>query len=336
MKSMFAACLLLASSLAGAQTTSYAGSFLEIPVGAKGLGMGDAFVSLADDGTAFHYNPAGTALIDSKVLSMMYSSQYGSLFAPLSDFFFIGYSQKIQDLNLSLDWVRLSVGGIPREPDLTNLNPTQREYQVRNFSNNGFFSSADDAFYLNISRMYRFNIDVGWSVLSLPVEFPLGISFKLIHRSLDGRTASGIGLDAGLMVRFPVGVYGAKKESGLFSFGLNLRDVTNTRIAWDTRRSETIPASVVWGGSYNAPVRLIDGDIMIALARDARYGDYMMGVQYVYRKLLSVRAGSNSSIFTAGAGIELNAMHVDYAFMSQDLGNVNRVSASFYLDRIFK
>jgi len=83
--------------------------------------MGDAYVSLADDGTAFHYNPAGSALSDSKLLSLMYSSQYGSLFSPLSSFFFVGYTQRLEDASMSLNWVRLSVSDIPLGPDLTNL-----------------------------------------------------------------------------------------------------------------------------------------------------------------------------------------------------------------------
>ena len=209
--------VLLLSCVAFGQTTKYAGSFLEIPVGAEALGMGDAHVSLADDGTAFHYNPAGTAFIDTKILSMMYSSQYGSLFSPLSNFFFIGYAQQLQDLSVSVNWVRLSVDNIPSQPDLTVYDsPAQRELLVKTSSPNGYFTSADDAVYLNISRMFRFDLDLGWSLFKIPVQLPIGINFKLVHRLLDGRAASGIGLDGGMMIRFPLGAFDNKKklESG--------------------------------------------------------------------------------------------------------------------------
>lgn len=329
--------LLLFSSLALGQTTSYVNSFLEIPVGAEGLGMGDAFVSLANDGTAFHYNPAGTALINTKILSMMYSSQYGSLTAPLANFFFLGYAQKLQDLNISIDWVRLSVDNIPAEPDLTiYTSPAEREYLVKTGQGNGFFSSADDAFFLNVSKMYKFNIDLGWSLAPIPIELPVGINFKLIHRMLDGRAASGVGIDGGLMVRFPLGAFFEKGKFGTFSFGMNVRDITDTRVAWDTQTTEIVPRSTLWGFSYDAPVKLFDGDVIIAYNRDARYGDNLFGAEYVYQNLLSVRVGSDATNLTAGAGIDLGFMHVDYAFLMQDLGNVNRVSASFYLDKIFK
>lgn len=335
MRKVFAIILAL-SSVSFAQS-KYVGSFLEIPVGAQALGMGDAFVSLADDGTAFHYNPAGTALIDTKILSMMYSSQYGSLFSPLSNFFFLGYAQKLQDLNVSINWVRLSVDNIPSEPDLTVYDsPAQRELLVKSGQGYGSFSSADDAIYLNISRMFAFNIDFGWSLFKIPIQLPVGINFKIIHRSLDGRVASGVGLDGGFMLRLPIGEVTAKENPGMFSFGMNIRDVTNTRIAWDTQTNEIIPRSLVWGASYDAPINIISGDLVITINRDTRYGDFLVGGEYVYKNLLALRVGSDASNITAGAGINLNFMHVDYAFLAQDLGNVNRVSASFYLDKIFR
>lgn len=329
--------VLLLSCVAFGQTTKYAGSFLEIPVGAEALGMGDAHVSLADDGTAFHYNPAGTAFIDTKILSMMYSSQYGSLFSPLSNFFFIGYAQQLQDLSVSVNWVRLSVDNIPSQPDLTVYDsPAQRELLVKTSSPNGYFTSADDAVYLNISRMFRFDLDLGWSLFKIPVQLPIGINFKLVHRLLDGRAASGIGLDGGMMIRFPLGAFDNKKKTGTFSFGMNFRDVTNTRIAWDTQRNEIIAPSLVWGISYHAPVTILRGDVEMAFDRDSRYGEYLIGAEYVYEKLLSVRMGTDASELTAGVGLLLNFMRVDYAFLAQDLGNVNRVGVSIYLDRPFK
>ena len=44
-----------------AQENKYAGSFLELGVGARAMGMGGAFVSIADDGSAFYWNPAGVS-----------------------------------------------------------------------------------------------------------------------------------------------------------------------------------------------------------------------------------------------------------------------------------
>lgn len=329
--------VLFSATLAFAQGTKYAGSYLEIPVGARAPGLGDAFVSLADDGSAFHYNPSGSALVNEKLLTLMYSSQYGSLVSPLSDFYFIGYTQPIQDLSVSVDWVRLSVDNIPFQPDLTVYDsPAQRELLVKSGTNSGTFGSADDAFYLNISKLYTFNVDLGWLFFKIPIQLPVGLNFKIIHRSLNDRVASGFGLDGGFMLRFPVGPIIHKKSIGSFSFGMNIRDATDTRIAWDTQRTEVVPRSLVWGGSLQVPVQPLAGDVVIALNRDSKYGDFLIGGEYVYKRMLSVRAGSDATNLTAGVGIDLDFLHVDYAFLSQGLGNVNRVSVSFYPDRIFK
>lgn len=59
---------------------SYAGTsaYLDIGMGARALAMGGAFVAVADDATALHYNPAGLADVASWELSSFYSTQYGA------------------------------------------------------------------------------------------------------------------------------------------------------------------------------------------------------------------------------------------------------------------
>ncbi|MBU0567282.1 hypothetical protein KJ693_09645 [bacterium] len=47
-------------------------SFLKIGVGARALGMGGAFVGLADDASALYWNPAGTSQLNQKELFFAY------------------------------------------------------------------------------------------------------------------------------------------------------------------------------------------------------------------------------------------------------------------------
>src|SRR4029077_18132794 len=62
-----------------ARATPYAGEFLRIGVGARALGMGSAFVGLADDGTAAYWNPAGLATLSEHQLTAMHAGQLGSI-----------------------------------------------------------------------------------------------------------------------------------------------------------------------------------------------------------------------------------------------------------------
>ena len=58
--------------------------FLKIGVGAKAMGMGGAFVSLADDGTAPYWNPAGLGLEENQEKRQV--AFMGAFFGSFGDF----------------------------------------------------------------------------------------------------------------------------------------------------------------------------------------------------------------------------------------------------------
>jgi hypothetical protein len=66
MRVILAAVLLVAPAAARAAETA---SFLDIGVGARGIGMGGAFTALADDSTAVYWNPAGLARLEKREVS---------------------------------------------------------------------------------------------------------------------------------------------------------------------------------------------------------------------------------------------------------------------------
>src|SRR5213083_1097212 len=75
-----AAGALLALSLAApASATKYAGEFLKIQVGARALGMGGAFVAVADDATAPYWNPAGLVYLPYREVLPQHSEKFGGL-----------------------------------------------------------------------------------------------------------------------------------------------------------------------------------------------------------------------------------------------------------------
>src|SRR5712691_2985046 len=62
-----------------AGATKYAAEFLKIPVGARAVGMGGAFVSVADDATSPFWNPAGMVYLPYKEAFLQHAEQFGSL-----------------------------------------------------------------------------------------------------------------------------------------------------------------------------------------------------------------------------------------------------------------
>jgi hypothetical protein len=75
------------------QSSNCYASFLDIGMGPRALGMGNAFTGLANDGYASYYNPAGLAQIQGQEISMSYASLYGGLdyLSDLGDGF-LGYA----------------------------------------------------------------------------------------------------------------------------------------------------------------------------------------------------------------------------------------------------
>src|SRR5437868_3371331 len=57
----------------------YAGEFLAIGVGGRPLGMGGAYVSLANDVTAGYWNPGALAGINYPQFSLMHDERFGNL-----------------------------------------------------------------------------------------------------------------------------------------------------------------------------------------------------------------------------------------------------------------
>ena len=64
---------------APASATKYAGAFMEDGGGARALGMGSAFVAVADDASAAFFNPAGIVDAQRVELMLMHSERFGDL-----------------------------------------------------------------------------------------------------------------------------------------------------------------------------------------------------------------------------------------------------------------
>lgn len=329
---------LLIFSFAYSDNSKYASEFLRIPVGARSLGMGGAFIALANDGSSFYYNPAGVAISGSGILSFMYSSQFGGITDPLASFFHLGYIQNVQGLGLAINWVRLSIDNIPLTPDFTKVEtPIDREKLVKSYTGENFFSDIEDAFYFSFSREFKFNINFGWSLYKVPVSLPIGINFKLINQKIGGERATGFGFDVGVMFRFSMDDFLQKERMGDVSISLALKDVGKTKISWSTRREHIVASTIMFGIAYTLPISFLAGKLTVAYGSQNSYlTDKMYGIEYGYKDLVFVRFGRNIENFTIGAGIKIDFLIVDYAFLSHELGAVHRLSGSLIIDKIFK
>ncbi len=332
-RSVPTACLALLLALLApgtARATGYAGEFLRIGVGARALGMGSAFVGLADDGTASYWNPAGLATLTERQVTAMHAEQFGSIvqYDFLSYVMPVGAAGKPRQA-ISVSLVRLGVDNIP----------DTRGLQIIDQNGNGKFDYPEDLLVVDESR-FVFDSDNDAAVLfsyarDIRPGLSLGGNFKYLRQWLgDSLRSNGFGLDLGLL-------YVGRSVS----MGAMLRDATTTRILWNTGTGEFIAPSLRLGAAKTRGFRdrrhVLTGalDVQVGfsderLSSQAHLGavtfEFHPGLEYWYDRRLALRVGFEAQNFTAGAGLRYHKLGLDYAFLDhRDLDASHRVSGSY-------
>jgi len=295
--------------------------------------MGGAFCSVADDGTAFYWNPAGLAFIKKPQLSGMYGPQFGSFKNPLGNYHFIGYVYPLpRNAVLAVNWIRLSVDEIPIYSELQGDSYWDRLHDISlrpSGEPEGFIADKEDAVYFSFALMNRWDVDLGWSYHRVVVEVPFGVNLKWIRQSLGDGEASGLGLDVGTMIRFHLDRFFEIEKLGILSWGFHLQDVTRTKLSWNTRHQDSVPVNGKWGVSYRQPVSGRRGYLCLSYDRDSRWdGRNHWGLEYSGFQIFGMRVGFDQGEFTAGVGLRFWIFRVDYAFLSHELDSLHRMSCS--------
>jgi hypothetical protein len=321
----------------------YAGAFLEIPVGSRALAMGGAYTAIANDESAFHWNPGGVSLVDHKLAGFMYSAEYGTPGSSLATFYQIGFTYPMKDFTLAANWERFSIGDLVHTPDLTNVTVTDQRAELVRESYAGaadYFSDNEDAIVLSVARDNHFTLDWGWLYYKQKIEVPIGVNFKIIHQGIGSfGSASGIGVDAGIMLRFSVADFLLLPYLGNISLGTSITDIGGTHLSWSTQRTQIIPMHVNGGLAYTQPVPLlntvatISSDFLLGEAEKPRFG-----VDFLYADKVSLRAGLDRGFFATGAGFNWQKkVDVNYSLSINDaLGPEHRLSFSVDIDNVLK
>ena len=308
----------------------YAGEFLSIGVGGRPLGMGGAFVAIANDVTAGYYNPAGLAKLNYPQIALMHDERYGNLVNYNYAAVALPYGK---DYTFGLSIMRLGVDGIPdtrkalydaNGDGILDINTDRLNYDLITE-----FSNQDWAFYLTGAKR-------------VTDDLYLGANVKILSRSIAEYSAFGIGFD--------IGAYYSPMEN--LMLGANVQDVTTTFVAWSTGRNELITPTAKVGAAYQ--LEFFGGRILPAVDLDIRFEnrryasqfnigpisfDPHFGMEYSYKNLFAIRAGYNDvKQFTFGAGVKLPKLNIDYSFarfnMSADdrLPDTHRISLMLTLE----
>ena len=330
---LLGAFLLAAVPQMSAQTTigKYAGEFLAIGVGGRALGMGGAYVAVANDVTSGYYNPAGLIHLNYPQVELMHEERFGSLvnydYAAVA----IPYGT---DMSFGLSIMRLGIDGIPDTRNALVDANGDGQLNIKDdrldYSKITEFSNQDWAIYFSFAKKHS-------------EKFTYGASVKIIRRVLAEYGATGIGFDVGAQYRM---------TDNLF-LGANIQDVTTTLVAWSTGRNELISPTSKVGAAYR--FEFLGGTFLPAIDMDIRYEgrkysanynlgpisfDMHYGLEYNFKNIFMVRAGYNDvRQFTIGAGVKLPKLNIDYSFAKfsgssdETLGDTHRISLTLTLEQ---
>ncbi|MGA9120646.1 MAG: PorV/PorQ family protein [Bacteroidota bacterium] len=260
-----------------------AGTFLEIPVGARGISLGGAFVSLTNDATSLYWNASGIARLAKNEALVSHTNwiagtslDFAGLALPLGSFGTLGFS--FTQLSMADMMVRT-----------VELPEGTGEY----------FSASDLAIGVSYARV-------------LSDRFSIGFTAKYIQESIWHEVAYAMAVDIGTTFRTDL-FGGMTIGASLSNFGTSMklagRDARQF-IRLDPTKQGTngqIPADVEFD-SWDLPLLFQIGvsatpvkseDFALSVAVDALHpSDYVetvnAGAELAYRNFLFIRGGYSS------------------------------------------
>jgi hypothetical protein len=307
------------------KTGTTAASFLEIPVGAKAIGMGGAFVSVANDASSLFWNPAGIASIEKYEVILSHTEwiaetnyDYAGLVIPLGSLGNVGLSFT----SFTMDDMKVRT---VEKPDGTG------EY----------FSAGDIAIGISYSR-------------NLSDRFSIGLTGKYIQQTIWHMSASAFALDAG--TEFRTDLFGGMViGASIYNFGTSMqmtgRDTRYYISVDDTKMgtNDQIPANVETD-SWDLPLtfqigvstNVINNDnIRLMVAADAihpnnEYESMNFGIEAALINCFFLRAGYQNAFMkeaegglSFGVGVDSKLIlsnaffKFDYAF--RDFGRLQNI-----------
>jgi hypothetical protein len=317
-----------------AHATKYAGEFLKVPVGARAIGMGAAFVGVSDDATAPYWNPAGLIYLPYKEVLPQHSEQFGSLINHdyLGAVFPLGGARGHQQA-LGIGLIRLAVDDIPVTPrpgalrpgiDFYDYGPDNDPATADPGNQDGVWEPGERLLDLDLYQASSSDMALLLSYgKQRGTHLGFGGSFKFVRQSIPDTipgqhvTSFGAGIDAG-MVYMP---------TDAVTLAAVARDLTTTYLSWSNGTREVVVPTVDTGAAFHFfPAdrhsltwaldlgwgfegRKLDSEFKIGNVT----GDVRTGLEYWYRNVFALRSGVNGKDLNFGAGLRYKHVGIDYA-----------------------
>jgi tetratricopeptide (TPR) repeat protein len=267
--------------------------FEDLGVGARPMGMGNAYTALADDVNAIYYNPAGLAQVD----ECQFTSGYGKLYWGLDDGSnlgsgFVGYAHPLYHWGtLGAGWLNLGLQGLYQENSfIFSYGNSLKKRLLAGF---------------NLKLLYKKYGKNPYTENAL-IDGGPGVSGERDPVFSEGYSKTGFSSDLGLLYRF-------NRE---YSLGLALTDINQPHMDLKDNKSR-VPIGVRSGFLYNSDF------LTFAFDTTFRNGDVNVysGVEkWFLKRTFGARAGlgvgsRSFSNLALGASYTKYLFQLDYAFI---------------------
>ncbi|MCM2304598.1 MAG: PorV/PorQ family protein [Elusimicrobia bacterium] len=285
-----AALLVLSTQAAWAAETA---SFLNIGVGARGLGMGGAYTALADDANAIYWNPAGLAKLDKREFTASHAEMFES-----TRLDFLAYAHPTAQGTFAAAATYLSQGKIDGRDSL------------------GRQTAGFDASDAAISAGYARKLEIA----------EVGATFKYIRSHIGSTEAQAIAADVGAKRELGRIVLGAAMRN--LGPGLKFQDQRN-----DLPLRLALGSAYKFDGGHIAAAELINGprgagtDAAFGGEYQAVKNFYLRA-GYTTQTAIAGGSGFDAARgLTMGLGFRNGKWNLDYAVLpSGELGRSHRFS----------
>lgn len=291
--------LALVATLAGEAEAQRPGLVtLELPVGSRAVGMGSAFVSVVDDATAMHWNPAGLSRLGVADRHFEILFQHNEWIADFRQEY-IGGATRIGNHALGGSFTGVYISDIDGRDEFAQPTLTFGAYDIA------------------VTGSYAY---------TLTDRVSLGGSIKYIVSNIDDLTRFAFAGDVGAQVEV---VPDLRVGGTVSNLGRGLVFL---------RERDDLPTAVQVGGSYRIPRYVGPGNVMFAVdVRKSRGDDahVLFGGEYDYAGVAQVRLGYRSGYddkgINFGAGAVVAGWTLGYAAVpfNSPLGTTHYLSFSF-------
>ncbi len=297
LQSVLSAFILTAAATAMAQGAAGTGlAFLKLGVGARAVGLGEAYVSVTDDASATYWNPAGLALLGTSQLLLAHTEWLQSVTHD-----YIGFAAPGFGGGWGLSVVSAGVGDLQ-----SRIKPSAEPI--------GVFEAHNLALGLSYGR-------------SLTADLSLGFTFKWLYERIFTYEAPGYAVDLG--AQFRLGKNGLRLGAVIQNLG-SMRELRQQ----SSRLPTTLRAGASYPVRLGKSRWLLAMDVVKTLHAGSHVnvgGEWLYAQRYAFR--VGYQSGFDTRGLQAGAGLAAGRFLFDYGYVpvTQNLGSGHRFSVQIRL-----